>query len=129
MKLLVCGGRTYGQRVGESDTLDRALSAFASGHDVTLVVHGAARGADSLAGEWARLHGVDVVEYPAEWNKYGRSAGFKRNKQMLDAESPDWVIAFPGGTGTNMMVNLALQAGVPVWRVRFNKLVRITQEI
>lgn len=48
-----------------------------------LVIEGAARGADALAGREARLRDMEPEEYPAEWDRYGRAAGPIRNGWML----------------------------------------------
>lgn len=80
------------------------------------VIHGAAKGADRLAGEWAAYQGINVIEVPAEWDKYGKRAGFLRNQKMLTYE-PDLVVAFPGGAGTKMMIDLARGKGVPVLEI------------
>lgn len=52
------------------------------------VVNGRGRGADRIAWEWAGLNGVDREPYPADWNRYGRAAGSRRNQQMADSK-PD----------------------------------------
>ncbi len=70
-----------------------------------------------MAGEWADCNWVQSKEYPAQWEKYGRRAGYLRNKQMLEEGKPELVIAFPGGVGTRMMVQLAKTAGVEVIEV------------
>ena len=71
-----------------------------------------ARGADTLADKWAAANGHRSEGYPADWDTYGRRAGFLRNKQMLEEGKPDLVVAFPGGKGTEMMISLARCAGV-----------------
>lgn len=111
MRVLVCGGRDYYRR---SD-LFMALDALHRRKTITLVIHGAARGADSLAGEWACLNGIDVAEYPADWNKDGKAAGPIRNARMLSEGKPDGVVAFPGGRGTADMIGQAKRAGLKVW--------------
>ena len=82
------------------------------------VVHGAARGADRLAGYAAKSIGADLVEYPADWAKYGHAAGLIRNQFMLDSEKVDLVLAFhddlENSKGTKDMVNRALKAGIKV---------------
>lgn len=114
MKVLVCGGREFADR----DAVFDALDELHEGQDgpITLLIHGAARGADSLGGEWAASRKVPVRPYPADWEKHGRAAGPKRNQQMLDEGKPDLVVAFPGGNGTAHMVKIATDAGVRVWR-------------
>ena len=90
------------------------MDEFHSETPISCLVHGAAHGADTLAGEWAKIRGVPVEVYPAEWTTFGRAAGPIRNKRMLVQGKPDSVVAFPGGLGTAGMVRLATQAGVPV---------------
>lgn len=110
MKVIVCGGRDY----RDHTVIKGVIDALPEG---AIVIHGGAPGADKLAAKAAWERGLDVREYPAEWLKLGRSAGPIRNQQMLEVESPDLVIAFPGGRGTDDMVGRALKAGVKVKRV------------
>jgi hypothetical protein len=81
-----------------------------------VLVHGAASGADAMAGRWAGANGVSVTTFPADWNRYGRSAGPRRNQAMVDSE-PDLVVAFPGGRGTADMVRRAEAAGIRVLKI------------
>lgn len=111
MKVLVCGGRNFRDRVHLTETLDWL---HADRGPITLVIHGAATGADQLSGVWARLNNVPVREYPAKWREHGRSAGPIRNAQMLKEGQPDLVVAFDGGTGTADMVSKARAKGVEV---------------
>ena len=125
MKILVCGGRNYNDKNVVFKTLDQACKEFSINYkpndnwlpsDIT-IVHGAAAGADSLADQWAVVNWCGNKPYPADWKKYGRAAGYIRNKKMLDEEHPDLVIAFPGGRGTDMMVGLAKGEKVPIWKI------------
>jgi len=109
MKVLVTGGRKY----NDSDSLRRALDHLHAQTPFTLLIHGGASGADRLAAAWAASAGVPIREFPADWNRYGNSAGPRRNREML-AFGPDLVVAFPGGTGTQDMVGIATAAGVRV---------------
>lgn len=108
MKILVCGGRTY----REGPRLFSYLDALHAEVGVTLVIHGDARGADRLAGGWANQRGIEQRAYPANWEKHGKAAGFRRNEEMLRRGQPDMVVAFPGGPGTRSMCDLARAAGV-----------------
>jgi hypothetical protein len=83
-------------------------------YDIELLIHGAARGADSLAAAWAHDCHVPQLGVRADWNKHGRAAGPIRNQIMLDEGKPHLVIAFPGGTGTADMVRRARAAKVRV---------------
>ena len=98
MRILVCGGRDF----VDYERLERVLDASGA----TLIIHGGARGADSLAGAWAKKRNVPVLVFYADWS-VGRKAGILRNQKMLDEGKPDKVIAFPGGRGTADMVRRA----------------------
>jgi hypothetical protein len=113
--VLVCGGRDFVDERLLYRVLDRrhAMAPFSK------LVHGNARGADSMAARWATDRAVPVVGYPAQWDLYGRSAGPRRNAQMLELEKPDLVIAFPtGGPGTADMIGKAHTANIRVVVVR-----------
>lgn len=138
MRVLVCGGRDYGnlpeeldhpnreQKLKEYEHILYALSELSldwSKHsedkygnwlpNVT-IISGVAKGVDTVAIDWAVLNWCPFEEYPANWSKHGKAAGPIRNQQMLDEGKPDLVVAFPGGRGTAHMVRLAKAAGVPV---------------
>ena len=114
--VLICGGRNWNY----PKMTFRKLDALHQRHRFGKVVHGAAKGADTLADKWAKKAGVQVEAYPAIWRpaelggRVDRRAGFTRNKRMLDQAKPGLVIAFPGGSGTSDMVRRAHQAGVKV---------------
>ena len=83
------------------------------------VLHGAARGADRLAGEAATSLGLWVEEHPADWERYGKRAGYIRNAEMLD-RGPDLVLAFWDGEskGTLHTMKEAQRRGIPVEVIR-----------
>lgn len=123
MRVIVCGGRTFGNygtsRRGspeweKADAERTFIFNTLDGLKITHVIEGAARGADTVAGEWAVANNKELTEYPAEWAQHGPAAGGIRNHQMLDEGYPELVIAFPGGKGTADMVRRAKKAGVPV---------------
>ena len=109
-RALVCGGRDYDDYAFVEQVLDF--------YGPDTVIHGAARGADSLAGCWAAERGVTVEAFPANWHRDGRAAGPIRNVKMLADGRPDVVIAFPGGKGTEHMVKIAKAKGVQVLQPR-----------
>lgn len=120
MKVLVCGGRDYDDYIRAWSVLYSICDEFGLWDEDMLlpegitIVHGGARGADRLADQWAVANWVPIEEYKADWDKYGKSAGHRRNQEMLDKAKPDLVIAFPGGRGTADMVRRAKEAGVEV---------------
>jgi hypothetical protein len=105
-RILVCGGRNYYNQARVNEVLDA--------HKPSVIIHGAARGADTLASRYASTTGIPQIACPADWAKHGLKAGFLRNQQMLNDHKPDLVIAFPGGRGTADMVRRARRAKVPV---------------
>lgn len=109
-RVLVCGGRAYGDRTRVFAVLDK----YHAEAGIDLLIDGAARGADQLANEWAVSAGVSTLRYPADWDAHGSFAGPMRNRVMLEDGNPDLVIAFPGGAGTRDMVRKARKAGVEV---------------
>lgn len=113
MKVLVCGGRAYSSGAQLYFVLDKLHAAT----PFTLLCHGGASGADTLAGYWARDRGVPVEVHAADWKRYGRAAGPMRNAEMLKKCEPDLVVAFPGGSGTADMLRRATKAGVTIQEV------------
>lgn len=114
MKILVCGGRDYANEVHVFLVLD----SFHRKYGISAIVTGAARGADYLAGKWAKKNSIELIEYPADWKKHGKAAGPIRNQEMLEKESPKAVLAFPGGSGTEDMISRSKKVGIDVYKVR-----------
>jgi len=116
IRVLVCGGRDFDDRDFIWNTLcdlDMKRGPF------SCVIHGAATGADTEAMIWAQAmagsgHQVKHLPMAAEWGKYGKSAGPRRNQRMIDEGRPNLVIAFPGGRGTADMIRRAKAAGLEV---------------
>lgn len=115
MRVLVCGSRGWTDHKTIKSRLEQLPKK-------TIIIHGGADGADSLAGHIAseRL-GMHVAIVRALWHIYDKGAGSKRNRAMLDLE-PDLVIAFSLGTrGTRNMIKLAEQHGIEVEVVKPEK--------
>lgn len=109
MRLLVCGGRTF----FDVELLNHTLDEIHAARSVTLIIHGLATGADTLAGNWADRNSIPVEGYRAEWKKLGRCAGPIRNSRMLEFGKPDLVIIFPGKKGTLDMLRQTRVAKIP----------------
>jgi hypothetical protein len=129
-KILVCGGRNFIDRSIIFETLYdycdlRGLKTdedkYGNWLPCVTIIHGGASGADSIADDWAIINWCPVEEFKADWKKYGKAAGPIRNKQMLDEGKPDVVIAFPGGRGTQNMVQLAEERGIETLRYNLEK--------
>lgn len=111
MRVLVCGGRDY----VDAKAAFLALNILHAKRCVTALIHGGARGADSLGAAWATNNGIRTEKFAADWAAHGKGAGHIRNQRMLVEGEPELVVAFPGGRGTADMVRRAKAAGVPVW--------------
>jgi hypothetical protein len=116
MRVLVCGGRDYGQQEWEERRLFEVLDAQHATKAIELVIQGGARGADTMGRLWAEARSVDCLNVPAKWEVHGRAAGPMRNTRMLNYK-PQLVIAFAGGRGTANMVKQARDAGIEVREV------------
>lgn len=113
MRVLVCGGRDYHNRLA----VYRELCRLNQEEGISVIIHGGCRGADQLAAQWVEMTDNCREEvYKPDWS-FGLCAGPIRNQRMLDGK-PDLVIAFPGGRGTADMVRRAVRAGVKVLRVK-----------
>ena len=111
-KILVCGSRGF----NDYKLLSSALDSINTTNHIDVIVEGGARGADTLAKEYAQERGIEVWEYGADWDRHGKGAGYIRNYEMLDTK-PAIVVAFYSGThtkGTSHMVGASKQAGIPV---------------
>lgn len=117
MRVLVCGGRDY-----SPELVVLWLDGFdLHGPNLDVIIEGGARGADRGAQMWAKQCSKELLTFPADWEKYGKRAGYLRNVQMLEEGKPDLVVAFPGGKGTAMMVRLAKEKGIEVIEISSNQ--------
>ena len=109
MIVVVTGSRTW-------TDVEKIRQRFSELPKDTILYHGGAIGADSLADLEARLFGLDVRVRHADWNRHGRSAGAIRNRTMLTEAQPDLVLAFWDGDsrGTRHMIGLAEERGIPL---------------
>lgn len=111
IRLLITGSRSW-------DNIHYIRSTFMSlavdfGDDITLVSGACPTGADRLGEIVAAELGWEIERYPADWNTYGKRAGFVRNSQMIDT-SPDMVVGFVRNKskGASMTVTLGKNRGL-----------------
>ena len=69
MKILVCGGRNF----DDAMLFGSWMGGVMNDYTVTEVIHGGARGADHMAGEFAKWKGIPVRVFPAQWEEYGKA--------------------------------------------------------
>jgi len=109
MKTIIAGSRD----IDDYDAIKTAV--VNSGYVITEVVSGKAKGVDKLGEKWATDNNVPVKEFPAYWNTYGKTAGFRRNNEM--AKYADALVAVWDGRskGTRHMIETATREGLRVY--------------
>ena len=114
-RVIIAGGRTF----IDFELMCSKCDAILKNKKNVEVVSGTARGADDLGERYAVERCYDIKQFPADWDKYGKSAGYKRNKQM--AEYGDALIAFWDGIskGTKHMIDLAKENNLPVRIIKY----------
>lgn len=123
-RVLVTGSRTWTDYNLIADTLqelareylrNRGFSPSAEG--VTLVSGACPKGADAMAEDAAFKLGYIIERHPADWDTYGKSAGFRRNAEMVEAGA-NVCIAFikDESKGATHTANLAEEWGIPTRR-------------
>jgi len=117
-RVLVTGSRTW----TDEQAIRTALAAviWPHGPENVVIVHGACPvGADAIADRIATAWGggLTVERHPADWERYGRAAGFRRNAEMVALDA-DVCLAFirGGSRGASHCARLAGAAGIPVRR-------------
>jgi hypothetical protein len=114
MKVIIAGSRG----ITDNRILEDAINHFLRTTRITEVVSGTARGVDQMGERWAKRLNVPVTQFPAQWDKHGKSAGYRRNVEM--AQYADALIAVWDGEskGTKHMIDIAHehQLEVLIWR-------------
>lgn len=122
-KLLICGSREF----NDYQTFVRSMNEYLSSADITKIeiVSGGARGADAMAEQYATDRGIKFMKFPADWEQYGRAAGYVRNAEMAKycAGPRNACIGFWDGKslGTKHMLNTALKERMSIMKVIIKK--------
>lgn len=109
MRTIIAGGREI------TDPKEVILAVEKSGFEITTIISGGARGVDSLAIDYAFENDIEYEVFKADWDRYGRSAGPRRNQEM--AENADALIAIWDGEsrGTANMIDTARKLNLKVF--------------
>ena len=105
LKVIIAGSRG----ISDVGKLERAIENC--GFKIGEVVCGDAQGVDTMGAHWAKKEHIPVRHFPANWDRDGKSAGFKRNVEM--AQYADAVIALWDGQshGTKHMIDTMKRLG------------------
>jgi hypothetical protein len=111
MKVIVAGSRD----VIDYLIVEEAIRSSPFANDITEVVSGTARGVDRLGENYAKFNNIPIKRFPANWDKYGKRAGYLRNAEM--AHYSDALVAVWDGVspGTKHMIDLATKEGIEVF--------------
>jgi hypothetical protein len=110
VKTIIAGSRN----IEDYDLLCRLIAE--SGFDITEVVSGKCpTGVDALGERWALENGVPVIPFYADWKKYGRAAGPKRNDAMSKYADSLIYIWDLKSRGTRNMINLAIKRDLQIY--------------
>jgi ABC-type enterochelin transport system substrate-binding protein len=101
--LAIVGSRTF----NDYDTLSKITTKLVAHFNITKIVSGGAAGADTLASKYAKEHSIELVEFIPDWQLHGKSAGFKRNLDIVN--NANVVIAFWDGSskGTKHSIDIS----------------------
>lgn len=113
LKTIIAGSRNC----THYDDLLRAIDVI--GWRPSVILSGGARGVDAMGERWASENNIMVQKYPAEWDKYGKAAGYRRNVQM--AENADALLSLWDfkSRGTKHMIDICTKKCmvIYVWKV------------
>ena len=119
-RVIIAGSRGFTDFQGLCEYADNVLAIKAQERQI-IILSGHCRGVDLMGEEYARMRGYAVEVHPADWQRYGRSAGPKRNKEMAAAAHALIAIWDGQSRGTANMIEEARAAGLPVRVYRYKK--------
>ena len=112
IKVIIAGTRDFNDYAFLKKNVDYFLQGINPNNEEIEIVSGNARGADKLGERYAKEHNLPVKLFPANWDKYGKRAGYLRNQEM--ANYSDVLIAFwdEKSKGTKHMIDIAKKQGL-----------------
>lgn len=115
MRLAIIGSRSF----KDYYKLCIEVNKLRETEEITTIISGGANGADYLGKKYSIDYYLGYKEYPAEWDKYGKSAGFRRNVDIVN--DSDIILAFWDGKsrGTKHSIDLATKSGKKVIIIGF----------
>ena len=130
MRVIIAGSREFNDYVllkEECLKIFRQLKSegYNTDRSVVEIISGAARGADIIGEQFSNVYRLPLKRFKADWDCWGKSAGYRRNEQMALYAKEDQeigvLIAFHNGVskGTKHMIDLANKHGLRVFVVNF----------
>lgn len=121
IKVIIAGTRDFDNYELLKQKMDKILAGKVRNNEEIIIISGTARGADKLGERYAREKGYKIERYPANWDKYGKRAGYIRNEQM--AKVADACVCFwdEQSKGTKHMIDLAKKYKLALRVINYNK--------
>lgn len=120
-RIIIAGGRSFSDYKLLKDKLDYYLrDKVRQGYEI-IIISGTANGADKLGERYAMERGYKIERYPADWNKYKKAAGYRRNVQMSEVANACVVFWDGVSPGSKHMIDIATNKGLPLRVVRYVK--------
>ena len=116
--VVVAGGRDFKNYESLTKHLDIMLANVIKKYEVT-IVSGGARGADALGARYAKDKGLNLKTMPADWDKFGKSAGYKRNQAMADCSDATVAVWDGESKGTKHMIDITKRKGNKLQMVKY----------
>ena len=131
MRVIIAGGRDFNDfkllesninKIFKQLSDEKLISIYVNESNIEIIC-GKARGADTLGEQFAKEYKLSIKYFPADWNTYGKSAGYRRNAEMANYAKEDngVLIAFWDGKskGTKHMIDLAKSNNIRVFIVNY----------
>lgn len=115
LKIIIAGSRTF----NDYELLKKKLDFYIGEHTEIEIISGTARGADRLGERYAIERGFTLKKFPANWNQYGKRAGYLRNEQMAQYATHAVIFWDEISRGTKHMIDLAQKYGLNYRVVKF----------
>lgn len=128
LRIIIAGSRDFNDyKLLKTSIRDILKNASLKDINKIKIISGTARGADQLGERFAKQFKLEVIKFPADWDSFGKSAGYIRNEEMAKYSVKNgnygMLVAFWDGEsrGTKHMINLAKKHGLEVHVIKFKE--------
>lgn len=115
--VLIAGCRSFEDYSVAKKYIDMCLKNIRKEYKI-IIISGGAKGADKLGERYAHENRMKCIYYYPDWERYGKSAGPRRNSEMV--KKADYVICFWDGKsrGTRSTIDFTKQMKKPL-RIKY----------
>ena len=126
--LAIIGSRSIGNRSVVYQIINNHVKGILKktkiNFDNIVLITGGAKGIDSIAVEWAELNNLSYIVIKPDWKKYGKSAGFKRNVNIIKPASSVLAIVEDSSSGSMNSISLAKKLHKPYTLINYNHYIK-----